>query len=175
MRYRPANSTGKFKKPTLDVIKEYYSSFDTTVYVAVSMATDTASTDADVQYLKRLENGTIKLYEQDMDFPQSNLNGTLIGNGRNIYYFINKDDGLLRPIKTSLFVVNPNAPFQPPVKSVAIIPEGGSRKTRRNYLYEFLADDPALADKFKNEKKFDIRTIRYYVSTYNTDKTGISK
>jgi len=153
LKYRPANTTGKFKKPTLDAVKEYHSSYDSTVYIAVSMATDTAATDMDMQYLARLENGIIKLYEQAEEKPPIYMNGVWTGGYTLVYYFINKNDGLLKSIKSNYLI-------------------SGSRKNRREYLYELFSDDPALAEKFKNEQKFDLRTIRRYVKTYNTDKSS---
>ncbi len=154
LKYRPVNSTEKFKKPSIDAVKEYYSAYDTTVYVA--LVTDTASTD--LEYLKRLENGAIKLYEEDVTASAMYMNGMWSGGGTSVYYYINKNDGLLKQIKSNTLITG-----------------GGSRKTRREYLYDLFSDDPALAEKFKEDQNFDLKTLRHYISTYNADKSATVK
>jgi hypothetical protein len=150
LRYRPTNSTDKFKKPAIDAVKEYYSAYDSTVYIA--MSTDTDSTD--LEYLKRLENGTIKLYEEDITSSATYMNGMWSGGGTSVYYYISKNDGLMKQIKSNTLITG-----------------NGSRKSRREYLYQLFSDDPALAEKFKNDQNFDLQTLRHYISSYNADKS----
>lgn len=147
LKYKPANSTGKFKKPSIDEIKEYYSTFDSTVYVAMA-----ADSDSYLQFLKRLESGAIKLYEKQETQPATYMNGMWVGGGTTTYFYISKNNGPLKGIKS-------NALFT------------SSRKSRKEYLYGLFSDNPELAEKFKNDTNFDIKTIRHYISSYNADKS----
>jgi hypothetical protein len=147
LKYRPVNSTQKFKKPSTDEVKEYFSTYDSTVYVA--LYTDTNSSN--LNYLKRLEMGKICLYEEDIIVSTYSPNG-FSGSNTNIYYYINKDSGVLKEIKSNTLI------------------NDGSRKKRKEYLLNLILDDMDLAEKFKNEKDFNLKTLRHYIHTYNTFK-----
>ena len=149
LKYRPINSTGKFIKPSTEKIKEYYSTLDSMVYE--SMFIDTISSYP--TFLKRLEWGEIKLYEQDEVTQGVFMNGYYSGGSSNSYYYVNKDNSLLREIKSTTLLNN------------------GNRKSRREYLLNLFSDDPELAEKFKNEKDFSVTTLRYYIHNYNLYKS----
>ena len=147
LKYRAVNSADKFKKPSLEIIKEYYSTYDSTVYIAI--AADSGSSY--LQFLQRLENGTIKLYEQVINTQGTYMNGMWMGGSTNLYYYITKHDSPLKAIKSNTLFT------------------GGSRKSRREYLTSFFSDDATLAEKFKSDDNFDLKTLRHYISTYNAD------
>ncbi len=146
LKYRPVNSTQKFKKPSTDEVKEYFSTYDSTVYVA--LYTDTNSSD--LNYLKRLEKGKICLYEEDI-IVQGYANGFMTSS-TSVYYYVNKDNGLLKEIKSNQLI------------------NDGSRKKRKEYLLNLILDDMDLAEKFRNEKDFNLKTLRHYIHTYNAFK-----
>jgi hypothetical protein len=95
--------------------------------------------------------GKICLYEEDIIVSTYSPNGFSSSN-TNIYYYINKDSGVLREIKSNTLI------------------NDGSRKKRKEYLLNLISDDPDLAEKFKDEKDFNLKTLRRYIHTYNAFK-----
>jgi len=49
-----------------------------------------------------------------------------------------------------------------------------SRKSRRDSFIDMISDDSELAEKFKAKKKFDLKTLRSYVRSYNSYKISAS-
>ena len=152
LKYRPVNSTEKFKKPEIEAAKEYYSTFDSAVYVAIII--DTSSSE--LEYLKRLENGVIKLYEEDNSSSGTYMNGMWTAGSTTVTYYISKNDGVLMAIKSNTLFTR-------------------SRKNRREYLYGLFSDDPALAAKYKDDPNFDLKTLRHYIGGYNADIAAAGK
>ncbi|BAU55224.1 hypothetical protein [Mucilaginibacter gotjawali] len=155
LRYKPVNSTDKFKKPSPDAVKEYFSTYDSCTYVALYADTNSS----DMTYLKRLENGLLCLYEQVVIVNRDiYMNGYYYGSSNNIYVYVNKDNGTLREIKSNTLNI-----------------AGESRKKRKAYLLSLIADDADLAKQFDAEQDYDIKTLRHYIHAYNVFKSAAAK
>jgi len=154
LRYKPANSTEKFKKPSPDDLKAYYSTWDSTTYEALPLDTDSY----DPVLLKRLESGTIRLYEEDVVSNGYFMNGYYSGGGTNVFFYVSKDLAALKEIKSNNIIIG-----------------GESRKKRKAYLLSLMADDPDLAKQFDAEQDYDLRTLRHYIHAYNEFKSGAAK
>jgi len=154
LRYKPSNSTEKFKKPSTDDLKAYYSTWDSTIYEAVPVDTD----GYDPVLLKRLESGTIRLYEEDIVNNGYFMNGSYMGGNTNIYFYVSKDLATLKEIKSNTLTIG-----------------GESRKKRKAYLLSLIADDTDLAKQFDAEQDYDLKTLRHYIHAYNVYKSAAAK
>ena len=153
LRYKPVNTTEKFKKITTDEVKEYFMATDSIDYI--SLFADSDSTEP--EFYQRLENGKVCLYKKVVTH-YNYMNGMMTSSS-NTFYFVSKDFGYLREIKSNSLL------------------NDGSRKKRREYLSNLFSDDPELDEKFKNDNNFDFETVRNYVHAYNIykAKSGATK
>lgn len=151
LRYKTANSAEKFKKPSPDDLKAYYSTWDSTMYEAAPVDTD----GYNPELLKRLETGTIRLYEEDIVNNGYFMNGYYTGGSTNVFFYVSKDMASLKEIKSNTLNIG-----------------GHSRKKRKAYLLSLIADDPDLAKQFDAEQDYDLKTLRHYIHDYNVFKSG---
>ncbi|MDR3696226.1 hypothetical protein [Mucilaginibacter sp.] len=154
LRYKPVNSTEKFKKPSTDDLKAYYCAWDSTMYEALPIDTD----GYNPVFLKRLESGTIRLYEEDVVSNGYFMNGYYTGGGTNTYFYVSKDLASLKEIKSNTLNIG-----------------GESRKKRKAYLMGLIADDPDLAKQFDAEQDYDLKTLRHYIHDFNLFKSAAAK
>ncbi|WP_295674487.1 hypothetical protein [uncultured Mucilaginibacter sp.] len=154
LRYKPVNSTEKFKKPSTDDLKAYYCAWDSTMYEALPIDTD----GYNPEFLKRLESGTIRLYEQHIVSSGYFMNGYYTGGRNDVYFYVSKDLASLKQIKSNTLNIG-----------------GDSRKKRKAYLLGLIADDPDLAKQFEAEQDYDLKTLRHYIHAYNEFKSGATK
>ncbi|HTD99534.1 MAG TPA: hypothetical protein VK668_09605 [Mucilaginibacter sp.] len=145
IKYQAITSTGKFIKVTTKEIKEYYTAKDSSTYVVVTLPEQDSP-----EYLKLLERGKISFYEKLI------VSYSQYGNNRSYYWYVSKDGGPLKEIKSNTIFTD------------------GSRKERREYLANLMAEDKALVDEFKNESDFSLKKLTYFIHKYNTDQANNS-
>lgn len=84
------------------------------------------------------------------------MNGYYSGGGTTVYYYVNKDNSMLKEIKSNNLNIG-----------------GESRKKRKAYLLGLFADDPGLAKQFEGEQNYDLKTLRHYIHDYNLFKSSV--
>lgn len=138
-------NTGKEQKVSLANIKLYFISDDSLTYAAVK-----TSQDAKPQFLKRLLNGRIQLFQKTNSSPggMSGSTGVMMSASMSTsYWYAGFNVDSLVEIKTSgLF---------------------GSRAERQKKFYALIESYPELLEDFKKEKDFSFEMLKSYIRKYN--------
>lgn len=130
------NGQSDFIKITVKFAKEFYKKDERLYYCAKIKPGKSKA-----EFLKRLENGRVQLFEYDKASYSTN-NAT-----REISWYASKDGGPLMFIKTSALSF--------------------SRKEKEQNFYELIGDDVKLLEKFKLENDFSNDMLRKYIKLYN--------
>ena len=146
LRYKPLNAT-KYLKINADDIREFYVNADSSVYEAILAGRGLP----DPEFLKRLETGAMNLYEENNSWS---LNQNSIIPGKTTVWYVDKKNKPLIELKSE------NVLFD------------SSRKSRKASFIEMISDDQPLVEKLKNERNFDLKTLRNYITEYNSHKTA---
>lgn len=120
-----------------DNVKEYQLSNDSAIYIAKPLRKGIS----DIEYVQRLENGKICLYEQII----IGYNNTSTTN-----WYANKDNGSLVMVKTSGFNII-----------------GPDHSDRKKEFLKLINDDPKITSAYTAEDSFSFFTIRKYIRQYN--------
>ena len=136
-------STGKEQKITPANIKSYFISDDSLTYAAVK-----TSPNAKPEFLKRLLNGRIQLFQKINSSPGRMGAGGVMSVGTSTSYWyagFNVD---------SLVEIKTNGLF-------------GSRAEREKKFYALIESYPELLEDFKKEKNFSFEILKSYIRKYN--------
>ncbi|MFI5158024.1 MAG: hypothetical protein ACHQF4_04115 [Sphingobacteriales bacterium] len=132
-----ANEKDGFIRIKPDNVKEYQLSNDSAIYIAKALRKGVS----DIEFVQRLEDGKICLYEQIIKgyYNTSTTN-----------WYANKDNGPVVMIKTS---------------GINIIgPDHSDRKTE---FLKLINDDQKITSAYTAENNFSFYTIRKYIQQYN--------
>jgi hypothetical protein len=151
------------KNVDADSIKAYYLSRDTSFYLSEYLP----GTDYRI-FVKLLQRGKINLYEFSLSVGATTamqVNGSFImtGNGKESYWYANKDNDSLKLIK--MLRGTPHIAAEKYIGNT-------SRKKRQQDLFDLFADNPTLLIKFKEEIKnedYGWDVIRNYIKMYNDE------
>ena len=138
-KFKPVNAAN-FRSFNLGTVKEYQLSKDSSVFCLKNIPLSSANLVSKVQPLRRLEHGSINLYEY------------VAPSGSQLFtWYISKGADSLIALKTSdVFLVG-----------------NGSKKERRQILSDMFADQPDAQKAFDASGKFDFDTIRRSIRSYN--------
>lgn len=122
-------------------VKEYFDLKANECYVAKVLPGKSRN-----EFLQRLENGKIQLFEffKSTYSPQPG-GGAIYNNQRR--WFVCKGNGPLVEVKRNQL--------------------GGSRKKRKDAFYLLIADNKAVSEKFESEDKFSFNRLRELIREYN--------
>lgn len=131
-------STGKEQKVSIANVKLYFISDDSLTYAAVK-----TSPNAKPQFLKRLLDGRIQLFEQ---FTSSYAGPGRAGTSNTFWYAIKGIEATVEIKTNNIF---------------------GSRAQRKENFNNLIADYPELLEDFKKEKNFSFEILKSYIRKYN--------
>lgn len=133
------------KKVTVDDIKEYQLTNDSTIYLAKKLRPNKKP-----EFVQVLERGKICLYGNDIQ----RSTGTYTSSTTTDLYVTKNIDSLIG------------------LKINGIGYNGPSRKERKNILFNILSDNQQIANAYKTENSFTYETIRKYIKMYNQAATS---
>jgi hypothetical protein len=132
-----------------DSVKGFYRSEDSSFFVSKRLPET-----GHLFFVRPLEQGKINLYERRSG-GTSLHDGNIEGNGTSFFWYVSKNNDSLKFIK---------------IGTVEGIYFGSSRKSREKIFMDLIADNPALLDKYKEERKttnYNFELIQFYVKLYN--------
>lgn len=135
-----ANGKSQFEEVNYDDLSSYYKSKDSSSYVLKTIPTRKKPV-----FLKRLQDGKVKLYEYFIPGTYGYMGA--VRTGSQTIWYASKNDGELLEVKTNNIV--------------------GTREERKNNFYALIGDYKELWDDFIAEKNFSYEMIESYVKKYN--------